>query len=122
MEMGDIVFKGLAFTLANNREREGYFQEMLDRFCGSMEWMVQNKNAEVRHVLKQTSDHALVILDSNLVRVRIKGRFLWHPRKGKEHEDKKIVKEGWERPVEGSKMFRVKQKLKWCKTEFIKQG
>lgn len=121
MEMGDIVFNGPAFNWANNREGEGYIQERLDRFCESLEWMVQNENAEVTHVLKQTSDHALVILDSDPKRVKTIGRFLWHPRKGKEQEDEEIVKEVWGRPVEGSRMFRVSQKLKWCKPEFIKQ-
>lgn len=28
--------------------------------------------------------------------------------------------ETWRKPVEGSRMFKVKQKLKWCKHSFIK--
>lgn len=52
MEMGDIRVRGKAFTWANNREREGYIQERFDRFCGSIEWMLQHENAVVCHVLK----------------------------------------------------------------------
>lgn len=35
MDMGDINYKGDTYTWANNREGEGFIQEMLDRFCGS---------------------------------------------------------------------------------------
>lgn len=35
MEMGDIRFKGLIYTWANNRVGEGFIQERLDRFFGS---------------------------------------------------------------------------------------
>lgn len=33
MGMGDIKFRGEAYTWANNREGEGFIQERLDRFC-----------------------------------------------------------------------------------------
>lgn len=73
MEMGDIVYRGDTFTWANNTEQEGFIQEWLDRFCGSAEWMIQNEKAEVKHVLRKTSDHALILLDSNPRRVKTKG-------------------------------------------------
>lgn len=38
--MGDIKFRGEAYTWANNREGEGFIQERLDRFCGSTKWML----------------------------------------------------------------------------------
>lgn len=76
MEMGDIRVRGEAFTWANNRETEGYIQERLNRFCGSVEWMGQHENATVCHVLKQTSDHAMLILDTNPEKTSTKGRFI----------------------------------------------
>lgn len=76
MEMGDIKVRGEAFTWANNREREGYIEERLDRFCGSIGWMLQHENVAMYHVLKQTSDHAMFILDTNPERTRTKRRFI----------------------------------------------
>lgn len=77
MEMGDIVYRGETFTWGNNREGEGFIRERLDRFCGSAEWMIQNEKAKVKHVLGQTSDHAMIFLDSHPERVKTKGRFIW---------------------------------------------
>lgn len=50
MEMGDIKFKGDAFTWANNREGEEYINERFDRFFGSAEWMMHFDKAEVKHI------------------------------------------------------------------------
>lgn len=112
MEIGDIVYRGDTFTWANNREWEGFIQEMLDRFCGSVKWMIQNKKAEVKHVLRQTSDHALILLDSNPGMVKTKGQFIWEVKRGQEHEYEELVKEVWGRSVGGSKNVSRKIEIK----------
>lgn len=108
METGDIGYRGETFTWDNNREEEGFIQERLDRFCGSAEWMIQNEKAEVKYVLRQTSDHALILLYSNPGRAKTKGRFIWDVKIRQEHECEEIVKEVWGGSVGGSRMFRVK--------------
>lgn len=77
--------------------------------------MIQNNSTEVRHIPRQASDNALIILDSNPIRIRTKARFIWESSWAKEHESEEMVKEACDRTVDGSRMFRVKQKLKWCK-------
>lgn len=77
MDMGEIKFIGDTFTWANNREGEGFIQERLDRFFGSNEWMIQNDTAEVKHVFKKASDHALLILDSKPSRMKTRSRFIF---------------------------------------------
>lgn len=57
-------YRGNPFTWANNRAYEGFIQERLDRSFGSMQWMFQYDTAEVIHFARQTSDHALLILDT----------------------------------------------------------
>lgn len=39
MELGDIKYKGDTYTWANNRKGEGFIQERLERFCGTVSWM-----------------------------------------------------------------------------------
>lgn len=58
MEMGDIRFMGETFTWVNNKKGEGYNHEMLDKYFGSAEWMLQFDKAEVIHFLRQTSDYS----------------------------------------------------------------
>lgn len=69
-------------------------------------------------MLRQTSDHALILLDSNPGMVKTKGQFIWEVKRGQEHEYEELV-EVWGRSVGGSKMFRVKQKLKLFMQECI---
>lgn len=120
MGMGDVKFSGEAYTWANNREGEGFIQERLDRFCGSPDWMLQRETAEVTHFLRQTSDHSLIVLDSKPRRKKTQARFIFEASWIKEQGCEERVKGIWQRSVIGSRMFKVQQKLKWCKSSFIK--
>lgn len=120
MDMGDIRYTGDTYTWANNREGEGFIQERLDRFCGSADWMILNDTAVVTHVLRQTSDHSLLILDSKPQRVKTRARFIFDSSWTKEPESDELIQQVWGRNVQGSRMFQVKQKLKWCKESCIR--
>lgn len=52
MDMEDIKYKGEPFTLTNNRERESFIQERLNRFFGSANWMLHWDTAAVSHILR----------------------------------------------------------------------
>lgn len=77
MEMGDLGFTGESFTWANNRKGEGFIQERLDRFFGSSDWLLHHANAEVKHFLRQSSDHVLLVLDTTPQRYKTKSRFIF---------------------------------------------
>lgn len=74
---GDIKFKGEIYTWANNGEGEGFIQERLGRFFGSVEWMIQYDTAEVKHFLRQTTHHSVIILYTKPQRNRTKARFIF---------------------------------------------
>lgn len=46
--------------------------------------------------------------------------FIFYSKWTKIQECEDIIEEEWNKPVNGSRMFRVQQKLKWCKLRFIK--
>lgn len=75
MRMGDVKFRGDRYTWANNRESEEFIQERLDGFFGLAEWLVHFDKASVQHILRQASDHAMLLLDTKPLRNKTKSRF-----------------------------------------------
>lgn len=65
MCMAEVRYIGRTWTWANNRVGEGFIQERLDRFFGSAEWLLHFDKAEVKHVLRQASDHSLLVWTLN---------------------------------------------------------
>lgn len=49
-----------------------------------------------------------------------RSRFIFETKWTKGQECEALIKEVWKTPVKGSRMFKVKQKLKWAKHNFIK--
>lgn len=101
MGMGEIKYRGDTYTWANNKEREGFIQEILDRFFDSSEWMIQNDIVEVRHVVRQASDLAMIVLDSKPSRLKTRSRFIFETKwiNGQECDD--LIKEVWKNQWKG---------------------
>lgn len=66
MKTREVKFRGESYTWANNREGEGFIQEMLDKFFGSTRWLLHFDKGSVQHIMRQTSDHAMFLLDTQL--------------------------------------------------------
>lgn len=92
--MGDIKFKGEIDTWANNGEGEGFIQERLNRFFGSVEWMIQYDTAKVKHFLRQASDHSLIILDTKTQGNKTKTKIIFETSWTKRQENEDMVKDG----------------------------
>lgn len=118
--IADIKYKGEPFTLANKREDEGFIQERLDRFFGFANWKLKWDTGDVSHTLRQSSDHSMIILDTKQQRKKTKARFIFDSKRTKMQDWEEMIKKTWNRTVNGSRMFRVHQKLKWHKLEYIK--
>lgn len=64
MEMGEVTFRGKRWTWANNRQGEGFVEERLYMFFGSAEWLSDFDKSEVQHILTQSSDHSMILLNT----------------------------------------------------------
>lgn len=104
--MGEIKLKGNLYL------GEGFIQERRDRFFGSLEYLIFLYAIVVTHVRRQTSNHALIVLDLNPQQSRSKTRFIFHSRWRQIQECEEIIKQVWETPFQGLNMYRMQQKLK----------
>lgn len=75
--MGDIRPQGESSTWENNREEEGFIQKRLDRFFVADGWILQWDTAEVRTILRQPSDHLMLLLDSKPMRKKTRARSIF---------------------------------------------
>lgn len=81
--------------------------------------MLENDTAEVLHVLRQSSNHSLLTLDTRPQRKKTKSRFIFENRWTAYQVCETLVKEAWATSFSGSRMYQVCQKLKGCKFKFL---
>lgn len=60
---------------------------------GLAEWLLQHERAEVNHILIQTSNHALLFLDSNSGQNKTKARFIFETRWTNRQDCEELVKQ-----------------------------
>lgn len=80
MDIEEIQYQGSQWTWANNWTNEGFIEARLDRFFRSSKWLMSNKKAVVKHILKSASNHCLLELDTNPDEGRKKRRFCFDKR------------------------------------------
>lgn len=78
--MAELKVSSRLWTLANNRELEGFVEERLDRFCASLDWLLNFPRALILHEHKQSSDNSLFVLDTHPDQQRAKKRFYYDHR------------------------------------------
>lgn len=78
--MEEVAYHDSSCTWANNWKDEGYIEVRLDRFFGASQWLLENTNAIVKHVQKQSLDHNLLILDTRPEQRIRKTRFYFDKR------------------------------------------
>lgn len=119
MEMGEMNFSGRRWTWANNRVGEGFIEERLDMFFGYAKWLLDFDKAVVKHILTQSSDHSIVILDTENQQHKRKTRFIFYNRWSKQQTYAGMIQEGWNANIEGSRMFRLHKKVKKCREKIL---
>lgn len=84
-----------------------------------MNWFQQLSTTTCAHIHKEVSGHCILLLDTNPVN---------HDRRSRFHFDNRwvhkvmsnMVREAWEKDSEGSRMYKIVQKIKFCKRALLK--
>lgn len=119
MNMEELEFKGRQWTWANNWQNEGYIEARLDRFFGASLWPRENENAIVHHVERQSSDHCMLVVDTDPAQERKKRRFYFDKRWLNKPGIEEVIRKAWGVDCIGSSMFQVAQKIKRCRMDLI---
>ncbi|KAM1398237.1 hypothetical protein ACFX2I_015708 [Malus domestica] len=124
----DLGFEGYPYTWRNRRE-EGFIQERLDRVLATHEWVHNYQQAVVKHVVLEGSDHAMLVLSTEVDQPRRKKRFMYDPRWSQDpkcdevknegrNEQKEIcrlkeaLREAYQQPVyDGNRIRRLEEEL-----------
>lgn len=119
MHMEEVEVQGQQWTWANNWRDEGYIEARLDRFFGAAQRLLEHDQAKVKHIMKQASDHCLLLLDTKPTATRKKGRFhfdkRWLAKPGLED----TIQQAWEADCFGSPMHQVVCKIKQCRLAIL---
>lgn len=79
--MGEISYHGQQWTWKNNWQGEEYIEFRLDRFFGSLYWLLNHDRAVVTHVANYSSDHIILLLDTKpVLQIQKKKRFCFDKR------------------------------------------
>ncbi|XP_074271486.1 uncharacterized protein LOC141595421 [Silene latifolia] len=114
----DILFKGPRFTWCNNRESPHRIYERLDKGFASNDWLSLFPNTFIKHLPIQISDHAPIILDTNMIfntKKKVYRLETWCF----DHADcSGLVKESWERKDNGDASHILLSKLRRINNAF----
>lgn len=119
MCMRELCFNGRRWTWANNRQREGFIEERLDMFFTSAEWFLEFDQTEVQHILKQSSDHAMILLDTHPHHPKVRSRFIFDSRWTKKQDCREVVANSWAQQQEGSRMYRLHRHIQLCRANLL---
>ncbi|GER33388.1 hypothetical protein STAS_09522 [Striga asiatica] len=120
MGMHDLGIQGHKFTWANNRQDEGFVEEQLDRVFCSLGWLSLYSNPVVANIFLSSSDHGMLILNSNNEQQSKKKRFIFDQRWIQREGFEEVVKKAWSYFQMGTPMFCFQQKIKAVRMDLLK--
>ncbi|XP_027158428.1 uncharacterized protein LOC113760053 [Coffea eugenioides] len=116
----DVGYIGKPWTWSNNWYGNGEIKERLDRGLCSMKWSQCYEDARCTHIDSIASDHSMLLLETEKKRKRWKKRFQFDKRWLQHDDIVEVVKKAWDVQCEGTKWFKVKEKIKNCRIELLK--
>ncbi|GER55597.1 non-ltr retroelement reverse transcriptase [Striga asiatica] len=119
MQMQEVAQLGSFFTWGNNREGDGYVEERLDKIFVSFEWGVKFPNMVASNFYRSTSDHNVLLFDTDKQLERRHKRFQFSSQWANMEGVQDAVKDGWQVEVEGSAMYQVHQKVKHTRMSLL---
>ncbi|XP_074265842.1 uncharacterized protein LOC141588291 [Silene latifolia] len=114
----DIPFKGSRFTWCNNRENPHRTYEILDKGFASNDWLSLFPNTFIKHLPIQISDHAPIILETNMILNTKKKIYKLETWCFDHAECSGLVKESWERKDKGDASHALLSKLRRINNAF----
>ncbi|CAA0831099.1 Unknown protein, partial [Striga hermonthica] len=111
---------GHPFTWTNNRKGDQAIEEKLDRFLFSQNWLDLFPNSLIKIIPVASSDHSILLFDSNPGCEGRKNRFVFDARWLKSEGFNDIVVEAWNFIVPGHALFSIQQRLKNVRNAIIK--
>lgn len=100
------------WTWANNWDGESFVEERLDRFLISPEWIQHYPNTVVQHILKQTSDHSLLLLENKPQGQQMSRRFYFDKQFLDLPDVESVIQNAWNSSCLGSPMFQTCSRIK----------
>ncbi|XP_071939813.1 uncharacterized protein [Coffea arabica] len=111
----DIGFEGIPWTWSNNWEEGKEIKERLDRVLCSRQWRKEFEKAKCLHIQNEASDHAMMLLDTDSCGRKWKRRFFFDRNWLKHKEVGELISREWGRQQDGSRCFKLHQKIKSCR-------
>ncbi|XP_027076951.1 uncharacterized protein [Coffea arabica] len=119
-QLMEVGFEGHPWTWCNNWEGEGEIKQRLDRGLCSFPWYQTFDKVSCKHLNSFASDHSMLMFDTKPGQDRRKKRFYFDKRWLQNGEINEIVEQAWKQGDEGTKMYRVTQQIKRCRTALLK--
>ncbi|XP_074278317.1 uncharacterized protein LOC141601910 [Silene latifolia] len=116
--LSDIAFKGPKFTWCNNRKGVARVYERLDKGLASLTWSSHFPNTGILHLPIQCSDHAPIILDTEMLSTQRRFHFKLESWCFAYDECLDILKNEWFKRDKGSPSFKLLRKLKRIRGAF----
>ncbi|XP_071933729.1 uncharacterized protein [Coffea arabica] len=115
----DIHFEGNPWTWCNQWENEGEIKQRLDRCLSSVGWFQMFGEATCKHVENEASDHAMLVLTTIPEQKKVRKRFVFDQKWAQNQETEVVVKNAWEKPQVGSRMFKITRKIRECRIALL---
>ncbi|XP_070677800.1 uncharacterized protein [Malus domestica] len=107
----DLGFVGYPYTWRNRRE-EGFIQERLDRALATHDWIQSYQQTVVKHVVLEGSDHAMLVLSTEVDQPRRTKRFMYDRRWNLDPKCDEIVRACWGTTYGGSHALNILHSLR----------
>ena len=91
----------------------------MDRVLCSRHWRRENGKAKCLHIQNNASDHAIVLFDTDSKGRKWKRRFFFDMNWVQYKEVGEIISREWGKQQEGSRFFKLHQKIKSCRVALL---